>query len=181
MAAASAANPLWAVPLTSLTITGTRPLFSPSRRPPAPAVVAAPAPPAAKPPPPPPAAPDRPSLTLVGTIVGKTGSLGIFVDQMTNKIVRLYTAETHAGWTLKAIRGRQAILANEQRVVTLILPDPLAAGQSAVLPIALAGQPGANWVDGDGQRIAAPQSARLPQPATWVDGDGQTISPPNKN
>src|ERR1700739_4453914 len=56
-------NPLWGIPLRVLTATRERPLFSPSRRPPAPPAVAAPAPPprpvaAAKPP-----EPDHPLLT----------------------------------------------------------------------------------------------------------------------
>ena len=38
-------NPLWAIPLRALTVTRDRPIFSPSRRPPAAAVIAAPAPP----------------------------------------------------------------------------------------------------------------------------------------
>src|SRR5262245_1587560 len=66
------ANPLWAVTLTSLSVTRERPIFSPSRRPPQPPAIAAP-PPAKPPPPPPPAKaaePERPSLTLVGTIAG---------------------------------------------------------------------------------------------------------------
>ena len=48
-----AANPLWAIPLDSLTATRERPLFSVSRRPP-PAPVAAAAPIVEAPPPPPP-------------------------------------------------------------------------------------------------------------------------------
>src|SRR5262249_28882248 len=59
-------NPLWGIPLRVLTATRERPLFSPSRRPPAPPAVAAPAPPppvvAAKAP-----EPDHPPLTIVGT------------------------------------------------------------------------------------------------------------------
>src|SRR5262249_59935905 len=51
-----AGNPLWAVPLSALTVTRDRPLFSASRRPPPPAGVAPPPVVRAKPPPPPPAA-----------------------------------------------------------------------------------------------------------------------------
>ncbi|MDC7985323.1 hypothetical protein PQJ75_16440 [Rhodoplanes sp. TEM] len=48
-------NPLWAIPLETLTETRARPLFSASRRPPPPIVAAAPpAPPPAAPPPAPP-------------------------------------------------------------------------------------------------------------------------------
>src|SRR5215510_16368096 len=61
-------NPLWAIPLNTLTATRARPIFSSSRRPPPPAIVAAPY----VPPPPPPASrePERPPLALVGTVAG---------------------------------------------------------------------------------------------------------------
>src|ERR1019366_4651011 len=73
-------NPLWAIPLGSLSITRDRPLFTPSRRPPAPAVVAAP-----RVVPPKvvirPAEPEHPNLTLIGTVVGETEGIGVFLDQ----------------------------------------------------------------------------------------------------
>ncbi len=60
------ANPLWGIPLTALSGTRDRPIFSSSRRPPAPAVAPAAVPKvvaAAKP-----REPERPPLSLVGTI-----------------------------------------------------------------------------------------------------------------
>src|SRR5262249_53698680 len=45
-------NPLWAIPLRSLSATRERPIFLPSRRPPAPRVVASPAPAPVQPSPP---------------------------------------------------------------------------------------------------------------------------------
>ena len=53
---AVSANPLWAIPMSSLAATRNRPLFTPSRRPPAPVVANAPPPLRPPPPPPPPAA-----------------------------------------------------------------------------------------------------------------------------
>jgi hypothetical protein len=61
-------NPLWGVPIDQLTATRERPLFTVSRRPPSPP--AAPKPPADAPPPPP-AEPERPHLTLLGTVTGE--------------------------------------------------------------------------------------------------------------
>jgi len=73
--APTSANPLWAIPLSTLTATRDRPLFSASRRPPPPAVVpVAVAPP--PPPPPPPTEPEKPNLILVGTVVGDANSFG---------------------------------------------------------------------------------------------------------
>ena len=68
-AAAPAGNPLWAIPLNALTTTRDRPLFSASRRPPALAVGTV-APPPSHPAPAAPAPPERPPLTLMGTIIG---------------------------------------------------------------------------------------------------------------
>src|SRR5579862_8527183 len=75
-----AANPLWAIPLSALAATRNRPLFTPSRRPPAPAVAAAPPPPPRPPPPPPPAVIEHPNLTLVGIVVGENEGVAVFID-----------------------------------------------------------------------------------------------------
>lgn len=234
--AAPRANPLWSIPLSSLSYTRERPLFSPSRRPPAAAVTAGP--PSAAPPPPRPAEPDRPPLTLVGTIVGTTQSIGVFIDQATKAVVRLRPGEAHASWTLRAIAGREVILQKDREETTLALPAPGATRQLAttapgpapsqpasiaVLPAAAPadgatpppnGSPpstraedkaaaagAAIWVDGDGQVISPPPSAKWAQeqkqdvapptpgqsqtgspaaaaPTVWVDGDGQSIGPP---
>jgi general secretion pathway protein N len=148
-------NPLWAVPLRSLSSTRERPLFSPSRRPPPPAVVAAPqVVPTVLPPKP--AEPERPLLVLVGTIVGDSGGIGVFLDASTKNVVRLRTGQDHDGWVLRAVRGRDAIFAKDKRSATLSLPAP--GEQSAQLP-----------------PTAAPASG------TWMDGDGQLIAPPPKN
>ena len=73
-------NPLWSVPITSLSATRERPLFSPSRRPPPPP----PVPPTAYVPPvpqqPKPVEPDHPPLSLVGTVTGGIEQIGIFLD-----------------------------------------------------------------------------------------------------
>ena len=60
-------NPLWAIPISKLSATRDRPLFSASRRPRTPTVAAAPAPgrPTALAPP---IAPETPPFVLVGTI-----------------------------------------------------------------------------------------------------------------
>ena len=65
-------NPLWAIPLSSLTATRERPLFLPSRRAPAPAVAGTPVVVAPPPPPPPAAEPEQPPLMLVGAIASDT-------------------------------------------------------------------------------------------------------------
>jgi hypothetical protein len=116
-------NPLWEIPLASLSTTRERPIFSPSRRPP-PRVVAA-APPVQAPPPPPklPRA-ERPQLSLVGTVGGGEESFAIFVDQATKAALRLRIGEDHQGWKLRAVQGREATLERDQQTTILSLPQP---------------------------------------------------------
>jgi hypothetical protein len=162
-----AGNPLWAVPLNILSMTRERPLFSPSRRP-IPAAVAA-APMVARAPPPKPPEPDHPPLTLVGTIVGGAENIAIFADEVTKSFVRLKTGQDHAGWTLRAILGRETTFARGSREATLGLPARGVPSQTT------AAIPAANFA---ASRNAPPLSPPPAQAAAWRDGDGQLISPP---
>jgi len=117
------ANPLWSIPLATLSVTRERPLFTPSRRPPAPAVVAVP-PPVQPKPVIRPVVEERPNLTLIGTVVGNNEGIGVFLDQATHNFVRLKTGEGHAGWTLQSVKAREATLEKDHRTETLSLPTP---------------------------------------------------------
>jgi general secretion pathway protein N len=111
-------NPLWAIPLSSLTATRERPLFSPSRR--GPAVIEL----ASVPPPRPVISqPRRPLLALVGTIAGETQGFAIFFDDTTKGIVRLKTGEAHSGWTLRSVTKREATLQKDRETAILALPN----------------------------------------------------------
>ncbi len=127
-------NPLWAIPLKTLSATRERPLFTPSRRPPAP-VIAGPPPPqpvAAAPPTP---APEKPRFSLVGAIVGEGESIAVLLDEGTRDIIRLKTGENHAGWVLRSVRRREATLEKGRESMIIALPLP---GQSSPSP---GGQP----------------------------------------
>ena len=126
-------NPLWAIPLSSLTATRERPLFLPARRAPAPAV-AGPVAVAPSPPPPPPAEPESPQLMLVGAIASETEGIAVFLDPATNNIIRLKTGQDHDGWVLRSVKGREATLQKNQQTTTLALPVP---GEAPAVP----GQP----------------------------------------
>jgi hypothetical protein len=151
----SAGNPLWAISVDRLSATLTRPLFSPSRRPFAPPMVAPlplPTPPADAGPPPR-REPDHPRLTLLGTVVGESVEIGLFVDEASHDVVRLKAGEAHDGWTLHAVSGRAAVFHRDgDGAATLALPapDPKAHGHTAppvIQPIAIQGptfDPGAN-------------------------------------
>ena len=122
---ALSANPLWAIPLTQLSTTRERPIFSPSRRPP-PAAVAADsaivkAPAVRK------KEPEVPQLALVGTIASDEEGFGIFLDQSTKGALRLKVGEDYQGWKLRAIRGREVTMEKDQRAAVLTLPPPGAA------------------------------------------------------
>src|SRR5437660_1774636 len=166
-------NPLWGIPLRTLTATRERPLFSPSRRPPAPPVVAAPpvAPrPVAVPKPP---EAEHPPLTIVGTIVGGGDAIGVFINQATNEVIRIHAGQAHEGWVLRSVHGREASFEKEERQATLALPAPGALPG----PAPVAGQPVPAVFP-----VPAAVAAPTPGPAqignTWTDGDGNLIAPP---
>jgi general secretion pathway protein N len=118
----STGNPLWEVALTALQETRARPIFSPSRRPPSPPVLAAPPPPAPKPP----AAkePDRLKLTLLGTVIGASDKIGVFVDEASKDVIRIKAGESHAGWILRSVQRRSASFEKDRQETTLVIPPP---------------------------------------------------------
>jgi hypothetical protein len=121
-----AANPLWAIPLSALTATRTRPLFTPSRRAPAPVVASVPVA-APRPPPSPPPVPQHPNLTLVGTVAGENESVAVFIDTATRDTVRLRTGEGHSGWILQSVERSAATLQMGGQTERLALPRATAA------------------------------------------------------
>ncbi len=116
------ANPLWAIPLATLSNARERPIFSSSRRPPPAAVASVPVPKAPPPPPKPPRA-ERPQLSLVGTIAGDE-SFGIFIDQTTKAALRLKIGDDYQGWRLRSVQGREVTLERDQQTAILSLPQP---------------------------------------------------------
>jgi hypothetical protein len=118
-------NPLWAISLDQLSNTRQRPLFSPTRRPP-PAVAIGPvaaAPIVITPP------PERPQLSLVGTVVGEQEGIGVFIEQSTQKVFRLKIGEAHEGWILRSIQRRAVSLEKGGRQIVVEMP-----GVAPVLP-----------------------------------------------
>ena len=111
-------NPLWAAPLTSLSNLRERPIFSVSRRPASVAVPAAPQLASA------PSEPDRPLLALLGAVAGTSDGIAIFRDEATKGIVRVKTGESHSGWILRAVEGREATLQKGPKTVILMIAIP---------------------------------------------------------
>jgi general secretion pathway protein N len=117
-------NPLWSVPLSVLTATQERPIFSASRRPP-PRAVAGPriepviVPVVAKP-----TEPEHPPLMLIGAVVGDSDAIAVFLDRTNQGIVRLRTGETHGGWLLSSVLRREVTLKKDDQTETLVLQRP---------------------------------------------------------
>jgi general secretion pathway protein N len=161
---------------------------------------------AAPPPPPPPQAqaPDQPQLSLVGTVIGSTGSIGVFTDQATKAIVRLRIGEGHDGWILHVIDARAATFKRDRREVTVVLPGRKDMEQQGTIIPALVAPPARiqaqkappvppppgprvtppvrpPWMDREGglpQRAPSRTALQNPPVAARFDGDGQTVSPP---
>jgi len=114
-------NVVSAIPLAKLSMTRDRPIFSPSRRPPPQTilpVIARPMEPVK------PAEPERPPLILVGTVAGGDSGIAVFVEQSTENTIRLRVNESHQGWTLNSIRGREVTLRKERKSSVLALAPP---------------------------------------------------------
>jgi hypothetical protein len=168
-APAVSANPLWAVPLSALAATRDRPLFTPSRRPPAPVIASVPQVAAPRPPPPPPAAPEHPNLLLVGTVAGEGEGVAVFIDQGTRDTVRLRTGEGHSGWILQSVERSAATLHKGDQTETLALPKPTEMQASAPIISPLPPPP-----PPPPQAVAPPSAAQAPPPP-----QSGTAAPPN--
>jgi general secretion pathway protein N len=117
-------NPLWSVPLSVLTATQERPIFSASRRPPPRAVVGPVVEPVAAPVVQKPAEPEHPALALIGAVVGESDAIAVFLDRTNLAVVRMRTGETHSGWELSSVLPREVTLKKADRVEVLVLQRP---------------------------------------------------------
>ncbi len=186
-------NPLWAISVESLSFTRERPLFSPSRRPPAQAIVAPPPPrPRAAP-----VAPEQLQLTIVGTVIGDNEHIGVFLDPATRQVVRLQVGQGVAGWILGDVQARTATFKKDQRQTVLALPSRNGREESPPPQVLTNKATPRRPADrlGTPKRKHRPASASKAGPSapvasardgggtpagsgTWRDGDGQLISPP---
>jgi len=127
-------NPLWAVPLSALTATQERPIFSATRRPPSRAVVALPVEEDNAPPPKP--AEAAPPLVLVGAVVGEDDAIAILLDRTDQKVVRMRQGESRAGWSLSSVQAREVTFRQGDRTEVLTLQRPDTASTPPVPAIA---------------------------------------------
>ena len=117
-----AGNPLWTIPLSALAATRDRPLFSASRRPPIVAVpILLPQPQKQEVLAPP---PERPLLTLIGTIVSPKASVAMLQGSSTEAISRLRVGQGNDGWRVLGIDLRSIIVVKGAQSIKLDLPRP---------------------------------------------------------
>jgi general secretion pathway protein N len=116
--ASDAINPLWVRPLSSLSPTRDRPIFSRSRRPPLVAAGPKPAPSTLV------ASPVRPTLTLVGAVAAGPESIAILRDETTQEVLELRTGEGHSGWVLRSVAAREATFQKGADTAILAIPVP---------------------------------------------------------
>jgi len=118
---AFAGNPLSNLPLTELSNTRERPIFSASRRPPIKPTYVAPVTvrPTVKPP-----KVERPAVSLVGTVVGSDVHIGVFLETATKDVLRLHVGEDHQGWVLRLITAREVTMVKDSGQAVLKLPAP---------------------------------------------------------
>jgi general secretion pathway protein N len=102
-----------------------------------------------------PAEPERPAVSLLGTIIGSAADdrMGVFLETGTQNIVRLRVGEDHQGWVLRLIKTREVTLVKDrEQAVVLELPAPgdapppgLGMGGGGIPPIpgVMPGVPGA--------------------------------------
>jgi general secretion pathway protein N len=129
---------LWSVPLSALTATQERPIFSATRRPAPRAVAATPAEEVYAPPPRPVEAP--PPLLLVGAVVGEGDAIAILVNRTDQKVVRLRQGESLGGWSLISVQPREVTFKQGERSEVLAL-QRLDAAIPASAPADAGGKP----------------------------------------
>ena len=109
-------NPVAAQSMEGLSATLDRPLFSPSRRAPAPPPVPAAQAPA---PPQPPALP--PNVVLVGIVMDGESARAVIRTGAEKKILRARIGDDVGGWKVAQIEGRKLVLSLDDRLATFTL------------------------------------------------------------
>jgi len=116
--AAAPSNPVGAQSLEQLSTIVDRPLFSPSRRPPAPPPAPPPIVQAAEPPAP---SPPPPNLVLFGVVMDGEGARAVLRAGADKKLVRAQIGDEIEGWKVSQIEGRKVVLSLDGRFATFTL------------------------------------------------------------
>jgi hypothetical protein len=135
--------------------------------------------PPAKPAPPPKPEPDHPLLTLLGTVVGESMEIGVFIDDALHDVIRLKAGEVRDGWTLSSVSGRAAIFQKQGcRDATLVLPAAATERNAPSVAAAPDMKPGV--VPGNGQMTGVPRPHRFAPPVIPATTKGGSTRPPRE-
>lgn len=134
--AAENGDPIWRVPLESLSQTRERPLFSRTRRPP-PKSIAAPI--AIEPPAP---TLDSLRLSLLGVVLGPNEyGVAVLREAESQIVKRVQVGDSINRWTLIEVRRREAVFQRDGATVTFEMPKPGAAQANVSEPAAATPRP----------------------------------------
>jgi general secretion pathway protein N len=64
---------------------------------------------------------DHPPLALIGAVVGAGEAIAVFLDQGTQKVLRLRPGDSHGGWKLSGVESREVTFEKDSRSATLVL------------------------------------------------------------
>jgi general secretion pathway protein N len=156
---AAPSNPVAAQPLDELSATLDRPLFSPTRHPPAPPPPPPPVVQVAAPPPPP---PPPPNLTLFGVVIDGEGARALVRAGADKKLLRAQIGDDIEGWKVAQIEGRKVVLSLDGRFVTFALFSDNREKQEAAAAAPLNAEP--KNAQRQIQAQQAPAQAAPPEP-----------------
>jgi general secretion pathway protein N len=122
-------NPIAQLPLDSLSDTRNRPLFSQSRRPPAPAPPDRPAMARVEHAPPQQPTLSPPGVALYGIVVGAQGARAFIATGAAERIIGVRPGDDVSGWMVSAITERRLVLSRADRSATFTLFSVANAGQ----------------------------------------------------
>ena len=73
---------------------------------------------------------DKPSVIVLGTVVGATTRIALCQIEGTREVIRLKVGETYDGWTLRDVDNRQARFEKFEVLTVLLIQSP------ALVPVA---------------------------------------------
>jgi hypothetical protein len=159
-------NPLWGIPMSSLSAMREWPLFSASRRPPARPR------PVAETPPPPSAQPEHPPFTLVGIAISKTQNIAVILDQTTKNLIRFHSGEAASRWNLRSVDLRTMTVEKNNQAVALSLSATGANGLNV-----RANDQNSNWLPMSSGAIPSTRSSTLALDTRKItNGGGTTVA-----
>jgi general secretion pathway protein N len=112
-------NPILAQSIDSLSATRERPLFSPTRRPPAPPAAAAPVPIVRRADPAPP--PSPPGVVLLGVVIGADIARAFLRFEPPDKTLRVEIGDDIGGWKVSRIEQHELVLSLGDRSATFTI------------------------------------------------------------